>query len=214
MKYRAALIRKAGYMKVLVIGATGTIGSPVTQALEARHEVLRASHSRSVLTVDLADPASIKRLYARVGPLDAVVSAAGQAAFRPLLALSDADFALGLTNKLMGQVNLVRYGVEVLTEGGSFSLTSGILSRQPMPGGAAISMVNSGLEGFVRAAALDLPRGLRINAIAPGWVCETLVAMKMDPSSGVPAAQVAQSYVKSVEGSMTGQILDALVGAG
>lgn len=201
-------------MKVLIVGATGTIGAAIAQALETRHEVLRASHSRSALAVDLADRDSIKRLYARIGRVDAVVSAAGQAAFRPLLALSDADFDLGLTNKLMGQVNLVRLGVEVLADGGSFTLTSGILSRQPMPGGAAISLVNAGLEGFVRGAALDLPRGIRINAVAPGWVRETLVAMKMDPSSGVPAAQVAKTYVKSVEGSMTGQILDAVVGAG
>jgi NAD(P)-dependent dehydrogenase (short-subunit alcohol dehydrogenase family) len=201
-------------MKILVIGATGTIGAAVAQALEARHEVLRASHARSTLTIDLADPESIRRLYAKVGRVDAVVSAAGQAAFRPLLALSDADFAVGLTNKLMGQVNLVRLGVEVLVDGGSFTLTTGILSRQPMPGGAAISMVNAGLEGFVRAAALELPRGRRINAVAPGWVRETLVAMKMDPSPGVPAAQVAQTYLRTVEGSMTGQILDAVAGAG
>jgi NAD(P)-dependent dehydrogenase (short-subunit alcohol dehydrogenase family) len=200
-------------MKILVIGATGTIGAAVAQALEARHEVLRASHTRSALKVDLADPESIRRLYAKVGRMDAVVSVAGQAAFRPLLALSDADFTLGLNNKLMGQVNLVRFGVEVLAEGGSFTLTTGILSRQPMPGGAAISMVNAGLEGFVRAAALDLPLGLRINAVAPGWVRETLVAMKMDPIPGVPAALVAQTYVKAVEGSMTGQILDAVAGA-
>ena len=200
-------------MKILVIGATGTIGAAVAQALEARHEVLRASHTRSALKVDLADPESIRRLYAKVGRMDAVVSVAGQAAFRPLLALSDADFALGLNNKLMGQVNLVRFGVEVLAEGGSFTLTTGILSRQPMPGGAAISLVNAGLEGFVRAAALDLPRGLRINAVAPGWVRETLVAMKMDPSPGVPAALVAQTYLKAVEGSVTGQVLDAVAGA-
>ncbi|MFI5166844.1 MAG: short chain dehydrogenase [Thermoanaerobaculales bacterium] len=199
-------------MKILIVGATGTIGAAVSQALEAQHEVLRASHSRSAFAVDLADRSSIRRLFARIGPLDAVVCAAGQAAFRPLLALSDADFALGLTNKLMGQVNLVRLGVETLADGGSFTLTSGILSRQPMPGGAAISLVNAGLEGFVRAAALDLPRGIRINAVAPGWVRETLVAMKMDPSPGVPAAQAAQTYVKCVEGSMTGQVLD-VVGA-
>jgi len=201
-------------MKILVIGATGTIGSAVAQAFEARHEVLRASHARSALAVDLADPESIRHLYAKVGRVDAVVSAAGQAAFRSLLALSDADFTVGLTNKLMGQVNLVRFGVELLADGGSFTLTTGILSRQPMLGGAAISMVNAGLEGFVRAAALELPRGLRLNAVAPGWVRETLVAMKMDPSRGVPAAQVAQTYQGAVEGSMTGQILDAVVGAG
>lgn len=197
-------------MKILIVGATGTIGAAVTQALETRHEVLLASRSRSALAVDLADGDSIKRLYSNIGQVDAVVSAAGQAAFGPLLTLSDADFALGLTNKLMGQVNLVRFGVEVLADGGSFTLTSGILSRQPMPGGAAISLVNAGLEGFVRAAAMELPRAIRINAVAPGWVRETLVAMKMDPSSGVPSAQVADAYVRCVEGRMTGQILDAV----
>lgn len=197
-------------MRILVVGATGTIGTAVAQALETRHEVLRSSHSRAAFKVDLADPASIRSLFASVGALDAVISAAGQAAFRPLLALSDTDYALGIANKLMGQVNLVRFGVESLASGGSFTLSSGILSRQPMPGGAAISLANSGLEGFVRAAALELPRAIRLNAVAPGWVRETLVAMKMDPVPGVPAAKVAQVYVKAVEGGMTGQILDAL----
>jgi NAD(P)-dependent dehydrogenase (short-subunit alcohol dehydrogenase family) len=192
----------------LVIGATGSIGAAVVHALEARHEVLSASQTRSALKVDLADPNSIKQLYANVGPLDAVVSAAGESAFRPLLALSDADFALCLTSKLMGQVNLVRFGADLLADGGSFTLTTGILSRQPMPGSAAISAANAGLEGFVRAAALELPRGQRINAVAPGWVRETLVAMKMDPEPGMPAAQVAETYVRAVEGDATGQVWD------
>ena len=197
-------------MRILVIGATGTLGAAIAQALDARHEVLRASLSRSALAVDLADPESIKRLYAKVGTVDAVVSAAGRAAFGPLLALSDEDFALCLTNKLMGQVNLVRFGVDALADRGSFTLTGGFLSRFPAPGSAAISLVNAGLEGFVRAAALDLPRGLRINAVAPGWISETLVALKRDPSTGAPAARVAQAYVKSVEGGMTGQIDDVV----
>jgi nucleoside-diphosphate-sugar epimerase len=101
-------------MKILVIGATGTIGAAVVHVLEARHEVLSASHTRSALTVDLVAPDSIRHLYAKVGRIDAVVSTAGEAAFRPLLALTDADFAVSLTNKLMGQVNLVRFGVELL----------------------------------------------------------------------------------------------------
>jgi NAD(P)-dependent dehydrogenase (short-subunit alcohol dehydrogenase family) len=201
-------------MKILLVGATGTIGAAVTQALEARHEVLHASHSRSPLTLDLADPESIRRLYARVGRVDAVVSVAGQAAFRPLLDLTDADFSLGLTNKLMGQVNLVRFGVEAVADAGSFTLTSGILSRRPMPGSAAISLVNAGLEGFGRAAALELPRGIRINVVAPNWVRETLVAMKLDPGMGTPAAVVAQTYVQAVEGRMNGQVLDAGTTAG
>jgi NAD(P)-dependent dehydrogenase (short-subunit alcohol dehydrogenase family) len=131
-----------------------------------------------------------------------------------VLALSDADRALGLANKLMGQVNLVRFGAELIADRGSFTLTSGVLSRRPMPGGAAISLVNAGLEGFVAAAALELPRGVRINAVAPGWVRETLVAMKMDPAGGTPAAVVAHTYVQAVEGRMTGQVLDAAIGYG
>jgi NAD(P)-dependent dehydrogenase (short-subunit alcohol dehydrogenase family) len=201
-------------MKILVIGASGTIGAAIVRMLEVEHHVHRASHTRSALVIDLADPGSIRRLYADLGGLDAVVSAAGDGVFRPLLDLSDEDFALSLGNKLMGQVNLVRFGVDVLADGGSFTLTTGILSRQPMPGSAAISIANAGLEGFVRAAALELPRGLRINAVAPGWVRETLVAMHRDPTIGTPAAQVAQTYLRAVEGDMTGQILDVGTGPG
>jgi NAD(P)-dependent dehydrogenase (short-subunit alcohol dehydrogenase family) len=197
-------------VRILVIGATGTIGAAIVSLLESRHEVLRASHTRSALNVDLSNADSIKQLYATVGPIHAVVSAAGESVFQPLLSLSDADFALCLTSKLMGQVNLVRFGVDMLEDGGSFTLTTGILSRQPMPGSAAISASNAGLEGFVRAAALELPRGLRINAIAPGWVRETLVARKMDPDLGLPAARIAETYRQAVEGRATGQILDVL----
>jgi NAD(P)-dependent dehydrogenase (short-subunit alcohol dehydrogenase family) len=198
-------------MRILVIGATGTLGAAIVSLMmESRHEVLSASYSRSALKVDLSNPDSIKRLYANVGPIDAVVSAAGESVFQPLLSLSDADFSLCLTSKLMGQVNLVRFGVEFLSDGGSFTLTTGNLSRQPIPGSAAISASNAGLEGFVRAAALELPRGLRINAVAPGWVRETLVAKSMDPNLGLPAAEIAETYRQAVEGSATGQILDVL----
>jgi len=190
------------------------IGAAVAKALVARHEVLRASHSKSELTVDITNVDSIKGLLAKVGRVDAIVSTAGQAAFGPLLQLSDADFSLCLTNKLMGQVNLVRHSAEFLNDGGSFILTGGIMSRQPMSGGAAISMVNAALEGFGHAAALELPRGIRINVIAPGWVTETMEAMKMDSSSGTPAAQVAEFYVKVVEGTMTGEVIDAMKHAG
>jgi NAD(P)-dependent dehydrogenase (short-subunit alcohol dehydrogenase family) len=201
-------------MKILVVGATGTIGREVALALGDRHEVVSASHSRSALKVDLASPQSIRDLFAKVGKVDAVVSTAGHAIFRPLISLTDEDFSVSLHNKLMGQVNLVRFGVEALNKGGSFTLSSGILSRSPMPGSAAVSMVNAGLEGFVRAAALELPRGIRINVIAPGWVRETLIALNMDPSSGAPADLVAQSYVYAVEGKMTGQILDVVAKGG
>ena len=77
-----------------------------------------------------------------------------------------------------------------------------------MKGSASISMVNAGLEGFVRAAALELSRGIRLNAVSPPWVTETLNALKMDPALGMPASAVAQAYLTSVEGTTTGQIID------
>jgi NAD(P)-dependent dehydrogenase (short-subunit alcohol dehydrogenase family) len=107
----------------------------------------------------------------------------------------------------MGQVNLVRYGFESVNDGGSFTLTSGVLSHTPMKGSRAISLVNAGLEGFVRAAALEAPRGIRVNIVSPPWVTETLIAFKMDPKGGVPAVEVAKAYAKAVKSGGTGQTL-------
>lgn len=195
-------------MRILVIGATGTIGQAVTAALADRHAIVPVSHRQTALTVDLAQPDSIRALYQAVGPVDAVVCAAGQARFAPLAALSEDDFHFSLTNKLMGQVNLVRFGLDHLTDGGSFTLTGGVLARTPMLGSAAISLVNAGLEGFIRAAALEAPRGIRVNLVSPPWVTETLKAYGMDPSIGQPAAAVADLYRHSVEGQQTGAVLE------
>jgi NAD(P)-dependent dehydrogenase (short-subunit alcohol dehydrogenase family) len=195
-------------VRVMVVGATGTIGRPIVAALSGRHEVVSVSHTRAAEHVDLADPKSIQSLYRRVGQIDAVICTAGQAAFGELAKLSDVDFELSLRNKLMGQVNLVRSGIPSVRDGGSFTLTSGILARQPMPGSAAISLVNAGLEGFVRAAALELPRGIRINVVTPGWVSETLQAMGRDPKTGTPAATVARAYVASLEMKQNGAVIE------
>ncbi|NOS78643.1 MAG: short chain dehydrogenase [Nitrospira sp.] len=195
-------------MRIIVVGATGTIGSAVVAALSTRHEVVAVGNKNGAIRVDLASIESIAQLFQTVGRFDALVCAAGRAAFGILDDLKDADFQLGLTNKLMGQVNLVRFGRKQMRDNGSFTLTSGVLSREPMKGSASISMVNAGLEGFARAAALELPRGIRINVVSPPWVTETLIARKMDPSIGLPAATVAQAYLAGVEGTATGQALD------
>ena len=195
-------------MRILVIGATGTIGRAVVEALSSRHEIVAASHTRAPLTVDIALPASIRAMYDAVRKVDAVVSAAGQAKFAPLTALTDEDFVFSLAHKLMGQVNLVRLGLDHVRDGGSFVLTSGVLGRAPIVGRAAISLVNAGLEGFARAAALEAPRGVRVNVVSPPWVTETLAALGMDQSQGLPAATVAKAYVQAVEGSQTGVVIE------
>ncbi len=194
-------------MRILVVGHTGTIGKAVAELLAKNgHEVVGASR-HGELRVDLADPASVRALLAQAGPLDAVVSAAGEAAFGELSKLSDADFEKGLRSKLMGQVNLARAAMGHLRDGGSITLTSGVLATKPMPGSASISLVNAGLEGFVRAAALELPRGLRINVVSPPWVTETLEKLGMDTAHGMPASDVARAYVAAVEGKANGTVI-------
>ncbi len=194
--------------KILLIGAGGTIGSAVGKALASNHQVIGVGKSRGDYTVDLGDPESIKKLFVEVGSIDAVVSAAGEAAFGTLDELSDADYALSLGSKLQGQINLVRFGRRTVSGGGSFTLTSGILASRPHPGSTIISAVNAGLHGFVGSAALQLRDGQRINAVSPPLVRETAEKFGWGPG-GMPAMEVAKLYVAAVEGNATGEILSA-----
>jgi NAD(P)-dependent dehydrogenase (short-subunit alcohol dehydrogenase family) len=196
-------------VKIIVIGATGTIGAKVTQALAANgHEVVGVARSSREIRVNLDEPATVHAMFDKIRNADAVISCAGNAAFKPFAQLTDADYELGLRSKLMGQVSLARIATDHLRDGGSITLTTGILAMHPMPGSVSVSMVNAGLEGFVRAAALELPRNLRINAVSPPWVKETMIKLGMDPSPGLASADVAKSYVAAVEGSHQGKVLD------
>jgi NAD(P)-dependent dehydrogenase (short-subunit alcohol dehydrogenase family) len=197
-------------MRVILVGASGTIGREIANILKDSHEVVTASRSSGTLQVDLAETDSIEAMYQRAGSFDAVACAAGEARFGTLAELSYDDYLFSLRNKLMGQVNLVRLGLRYINDNGSFTLTSGVLAREPIPGSSAISMVNSGLEGFVQAAQLELTRGVRVNVVSPVWVTETLKALGRDPAAGMPAAQVARAYLAAVTGNMRGTVLDVM----
>lgn len=196
-------------MKVLVIGGTGTIGQAVVRELGDDNEVVVAGRNGGDLRVDITSPDSIRELLQQVGTVDAIVSCAGQAAFAATAELTEEQMELSVRSKLLGQVNLVRFGAAHVVDGGSITLSSGLLAHQPARGSAAISMVNAGVEAFARAAALDLPRGIRVNVVSPPWVAETLAAMGRDPSKGLPADKVALAYAECVRGSRTGEVLDA-----
>jgi NAD(P)-dependent dehydrogenase (short-subunit alcohol dehydrogenase family) len=157
-------------MKIVVIGATGTIGAKVVEALSAKkHEVIRASRNGDT-KANLDDPATIQALFETVKDVDALVSCAGNAAFKPFSQLTDADYELGIRSKLMGQVSAARIASDHLRDGGSITLTTGTLAMHPIPGSASVSLVNAGLEGFVRAAALEMPR----NRLQSGTQCRAL----------------------------------------
>ena len=199
-------------MKIILVGASGTIGQAIDRELRERHDIVRVGRNSGELQVDIADPASIRRLFEQTGPFDALISAAGNAHFGALEELSAKEFAVGLDDKLMGQINLVLIGSEFANDGASFTLTSGVLSEDPIRYGAAVSTVNAALDGFVRAAAIELPRGLRINGVSPTILEESLPAYGpyFRGFKAVPAATVALAYAKSAEGRQTGQVYRVL----
>ena len=199
-------------MKIIVVGATGTVGKGVVTALKSRHEIVQVGKTRGDLQVDIADSASIRDLFRRVGRVDAVVATAGRVHFGPFAQMTEKEMGVGLKDKLMGQVNLVLIGHEHVNDGGSFTLTSGLLSHDPIRAGAAASLVNGAIDAFVRAAAIELPRGIRINSVSPGLLEESAA-----PLGGyflgheiVPSDRVARAYQKSVEGALTGQVFHVL----
>jgi NAD(P)-dependent dehydrogenase (short-subunit alcohol dehydrogenase family) len=196
-------------LRILHVGATGLIGSAVADALAEGHEVIRAGYSSGHHRVDLGQADSIRALYREVGDVDAVVCTAGIARFGPVESLADEDYEFSFANKVMGQINLVREGLERVRPGGSFTLTSGTLSVRPTPGTAAVAMAGAALEGWVRAAALDLGERARVNVVSPGWVAESRAKAGLDPAGGIPAAELARVYLSVVEGVETGKVVVA-----
>lgn len=197
-------------MRILVIGASGRLGSAVVRALGPGglgHDIVGASRSAAV-TVDLADPSSIDRLYAQVGEVDAVACAAGSAPMKSLSDLSFEDLQAACSNKLLGQLELVRRGISHLRDGGSFTLVSGVTSVDPVPRGSLLSMVNGAIDAFVVGAAVDLPRGLRINSVSATLFAEAAQAYAPAFPGFVPVGTdvIAQAYVKSILSGQTGRI--------
>ncbi|KFF50343.1 short-chain dehydrogenase [Gammaproteobacteria bacterium MFB021] len=194
-------------MKILVVGATGTIGKAAADELATDHEVIRVGHTRGDYQVDLTRDDSVEALFAQVGRVDAIVVAFGGVHFGFLNEMSADDFNVGLQNKLLAQVRLVLIGQHYLNDGGSFTLTTGILSEVPIKKGVNAMAVNAGIEGFVKAATTDLG-GFRINAVSPTVLTESLG--KYGPFfpgfESVDAARVGRAFRRSIEGVQTGQI--------
>ncbi|HET7115626.1 MAG TPA: short chain dehydrogenase [Hanamia sp.] len=192
-------------MKALVIGPNGTIGKQVVKLLKGKgHEIIGASRSTSP-ALDITSTSNIESFYANLGEVDAIICAAGDAAFTFLNKASDDQIQLGIRSKLLGQVNLVRKGLKNLRPGGIFIITGGILAYSPIPQTSLIAMVNSGLEGFARAVALELTEGRRIVIVHPDWVAETAASIGMDPMPFPDAAKTAEAYLEALEGAKNGE---------
>ncbi|WP_062270584.1 short chain dehydrogenase [Endozoicomonas arenosclerae] len=197
-------------MKIVVVGATGTIGSSLVYALQNDHEVIAVGNSRGDYQVDMTSEDSIRELMKTLGRFDALAVTAGNISFNSLKEMTSAEWQKGIDSKLMGQINLVRYAMDALNDNGSITLTSGIIAREPIAKGVSACTINGAVNHFVKAAAFEMPRGIRINCVSP-TVLEESSASYGDFFPGfipVPASTVAQAYKKSIMGIQNGRIFE------
>jgi NAD(P)-dependent dehydrogenase (short-subunit alcohol dehydrogenase family) len=195
-------------MKIVVVGSTGLIGKYVYHALSKFAEVIGVSRSTAI-PVDVNNPQSISEMYKKIGKIDAVASCIGKVPFKSITQLSYEDYRSGMTDKALGQVELVRQGIDYMNDSGSFTLMTGILARKPIPTGTVASFANGAIESFTKAAAIELPRGIRINTISPSVLVEAESYHPFFPEfHQVSADEVAHSYVEVIQGAMTGKVIE------
>lgn len=196
-------------MKIIVIGAEGDIGRAVCAELSPRHEIIKVGRNSGDIHADISDRSSIDAMYEKTGKVDAVVTAVGSVHFGPLTDFTEEQFMLGLTNKVMGQINVVLAGLNHVNDGGSFTLTSGILDRDPIKLGVGAATANGALGGFVVGAAIEMPRGLRLNVVSPGLL-EASAEKYGEFFPGheqVSSERVGRAFAKSVDGGITGKVI-------
>lgn len=196
-------------MKIILVGASGDVGKAAYAELASRHDVVSAGRSSGDIQVDLTSGDSIEAMYRQVGPVDAVISATGEVEFGRVSNMTTDKFRFGLENKVLTQINLVLSGLETVREGGSFTLTSGILDRDPVRMGTGAATANGALGGFVTSAAIDLPRNLRLNAVSPGLldVSADQYGAWFPGHDPVSSKRVGLAYAKCVEGGITGKVV-------
>ena len=196
-------------MKILIIGGAGTIGKKVVAHFEKDHEVITAGRQSGRFQVDMSDIDSLGSLFEQTGMLDALIIIAGEAKWAPFESLSEDDFYIGIRNKLMGQVNAVRIGKAYINDGGSITLTTGILGERPVPMTTSAALVNGGIHSFVRAFKEDFPEGPRLNVVAPGLVEDAYEKYKdyFPGHTPVTMNDVAEAYASSVLGTLHGEVI-------
>ncbi|WP_029089789.1 short chain dehydrogenase [Brevibacterium album] len=195
-------------MKVLVIGANGNVGGVAAAALEERgHEVVRASRSTEP-GVDITDPASTSALFEAVGAVDAVLVASGAVPFRPVTELTHEDYLSGFLSKALSQIDVARAALDHVADGGSITLTTGVLSREPIATGAAAAAANGAVDAYVMVAAAEAPRGIRVNAVSPDVLANSPHYHPAFPGHRpVTDEEVGTAYVLAVEGLVNGRVL-------
>ena len=195
-------------MKIIIVGATGTMGKHLTSAFEKEHEVIKVASKGGDIQVDITSTKSIENMYRQAGAFDALISTAGPTYVGPWKKMTDQEFRKGVDGKMMGQINLVLIGQHYINSKGSFSLITGTLTHDPQKNFANASAANGAVEAFVRAAAIELENGIRINAVSPTVIEDSPQYFPFFPGDiPVTMQQLEYGFRKAVFGANTGQVI-------
>jgi len=195
--------------RMLIIGGTGTIGRLIVAEMGRVYDIITASRNSGDFQVDISDQQSLSDLFASVGQIDVLICAAGGILFRPIEDFTDEDINFAVSGKLMGQFNVVRKGLPYINDNGSIVLTSGCTNVQAVNKGCLSGLVNGGLSGFVNCAASDMPRGIRVNCVSPGYVRESGGDESQCPGFKlVEGVDVARAYHRCVATRITGHVIE------
>lgn len=195
-------------MKIVIVGASGTMGKHLSKAFGNEHEVVKVGFKGEEFRVDITSTEDIERMYKEIGSFDALICTAGPTHVGPWKTLNDETFRKGVEGKMMGQINLVLIGQHYINPKGSFSLITGALTQEPQRNFANASAANAAVEGFVRAAAIELENGIRINAVSPTVIENSPQYFDYFPGDiPVTMKQLEFGFRKSVFGAGTGHII-------
>ena len=193
-------------MKIIILGASGIIGTEVDKALSIGNEIIRVGRSSGQVQCDYTTLESIQEMFEKVGEFDSLVSVVGgDSVFKPFEHLTDDDYRYGFERKFLGQIRLLKLGERFVRDNGSFVFTSGFLSHYPNPASIATGPLNAAVDTFVKNTAPLLPRGIRVNVVSPAPVVEP----GQEGKGLVTAEETAKLYVEAVKGNKTGQVLRA-----
>ena len=190
-----------------VIGAASGIGLATARALaaegdrvtladrnvdEAREHAAELGDPHTAAHVEVTDEASVQALFEQAGPLDIVVNCAGFSNVGMIVDMAVEDFRAVIDVCLNGAFIVAKHAGRTLREGGVLVSITSLNARQPAAGMSAYCAAKAGLSMLTQVAALELgPRGIRVNAVAPGFVHTPLTA----PAAAVPG--VVEEYVEN-----------------
>jgi NAD(P)-dependent dehydrogenase (short-subunit alcohol dehydrogenase family) len=222
--------------RVVVIGGASGIGFAVaeaardagarvviasSQAVNVEAAAARLGGGATGLVVDVGDEASVAGFFEQLGPFDHLAFTAGDwggSLFAPTRDLDLAAARAAFAVRFWGALAVVKHGCRTIAEGGSITLTGGMLAHRPMKGAPIPTAVAGAVEHLVRGLAMDLAP-IRVNAVCPGIVLtertrqmpaemlQAFTARQPLPRGGEPA-EAAEAYIYLMRGGYTtGQVL-------